>query len=47
VADIVDQEALERALQEGRIWGAGLDVTSPEPIDPDSPLLKLNNCGEY
>ncbi len=36
---IIDQEALRVALHEGRIGGAGLDVTDPEPLDPQDPLL--------
>ena len=40
---IVDEEALLEALQAGQIAGAGLDVTEDEPIDPNSPLLKLEN----
>ncbi|MBN2336541.1 hydroxyacid dehydrogenase [Candidatus Bathyarchaeota archaeon] len=42
-ADIVDKEALTDALMNGRIAGAGLDVFHSEPIDPDNPLLKLDN----
>jgi len=38
-----NEQHLLRALQEGRIWGAGLDVTNPEPMDPDSPLLQMPN----
>jgi glyoxylate reductase len=34
---------LATALREGRLWGAGLDVTNPEPMLPDSPLLGLPN----
>lgn len=40
---IIDQKALTRALQEGTIAGAGLDVFEHEPTDPDDPLLKLDN----
>ncbi len=31
------------ALEKGRIWGAGLDVTNPEPMAADNPLLQLEN----
>ena len=40
---VVDETALIAALRDGHIAGAGLDVTDPEPINPDSPLLHLNN----
>jgi phosphoglycerate dehydrogenase-like enzyme len=40
---VVDQPALIRALQEGWIAGAGLDVTTPEPLPPDSPLWDCPN----
>jgi phosphoglycerate dehydrogenase-like enzyme len=41
--DLVVQDALIAALQEGRIAGAGLDVTTPEPLPADSPLWTLPN----
>lgn len=34
---------LIQALQEEEIWGAGLDVSSPEPMSPDNPLLYMSN----
>ncbi|MFL5819058.1 MAG: 2-hydroxyacid dehydrogenase [Solirubrobacteraceae bacterium] len=40
---VVDQAALERALREGWIAGAGLDVTDPEPLPPDHSLLGAPN----
>jgi D-3-phosphoglycerate dehydrogenase len=40
---VVDQAALVRALQEGWIAGAGLDVYDPEPLPHDSPLLGMDN----
>ena len=40
---IVDEEALIEALRSGRIAGAGLDVTDPEPLSPDSPLFQMEN----
>lgn len=41
---VVDQEALYAALSAGSIGAAGLDVTSPEPLPTDHPLLSLPNC---
>jgi glyoxylate reductase len=40
---VVDTDALTRALAERRIAAAGLDVTDPEPLPRDHPLLKLSN----
>ena len=40
---MVDQGALYRALTNGTIFAAGLDVTDPEPPDPKDPLLQLPN----
>jgi glyoxylate reductase len=40
---VVDQVALRRALEEGWIAGAGLDVTDPEPLPTDDPLLGAPN----
>jgi D-3-phosphoglycerate dehydrogenase / 2-oxoglutarate reductase len=41
--EIVDQRALVRALTEGWIAAAGLDVLDPEPPAPDDPILSLEN----
>ncbi|MGD2166327.1 MAG: D-glycerate dehydrogenase [Anaerolineae bacterium] len=41
---VVDHDALYDALREGQIGNAGLDVTEPEPIPADHPLLSLPNC---
>jgi phosphoglycerate dehydrogenase-like enzyme len=40
---LVDQVALARALKEGGIRGAGLDVTTPEPLPPEDPLWDCPN----
>jgi D-3-phosphoglycerate dehydrogenase len=40
---VVDEAALIEALQGNRIAGAGLDVFEKEPVDPDNPLLKMDN----
>ena len=41
--DIVDHEALCRALESGRLGGAGLDTLAPEPVTADNPILKLSD----
>ena len=41
---VVDQVALYETLKERRIFAAALDVTDPEPLPMDSPLLELDNC---
>jgi len=40
---LVDQNALIKALKENKIFAAGLDVMTPEPLNKDSELLKLPN----
>ena len=41
---VVDQRALTDALRDGVIRAAALDVTDPEPIPIDDPLVGLDNC---
>lgn len=40
----INQDALVSALNEGRIGGASLDVTDPEPLPPAHPLWSAKNC---
>ena len=40
---VLDQEALARAMAGGKLWGAALDVTEPEPLLQDSPLWDIPN----
>jgi glyoxylate reductase len=37
------EDDLIAALKAGEIWGAGLDVTNPEPMQPGNPLLEMEN----
>jgi lactate dehydrogenase-like 2-hydroxyacid dehydrogenase len=41
---VVDSRTLADALRDGTIWAAALDVTDPEPIPVDDPLVALDNC---
>ncbi len=41
---LLDQDALVNALKNDRLWGAGLDVTEPEPLPDDHPLWKEPRC---
>ncbi|HEX2754742.1 MAG TPA: D-glycerate dehydrogenase [Candidatus Limnocylindrales bacterium] len=41
---VVNGQALADALRSGSIFAAALDVTDPEPIPADDPLLSLDNC---
>lgn len=40
---VLDQDALVEALAGGRLWGAALDVTQPEPLPADHPLWSAPN----
>jgi phosphoglycerate dehydrogenase-like enzyme len=40
---VIDEPAMIKTLESGRIKGAGLDVTSVEPLPADSPLYRLDN----
>lgn len=42
--EIIDQVALADALRNRKIFAAGLDVCTPEPLPLDDPLHKLDNC---
>jgi glyoxylate reductase len=40
---IIVEDDLIQALKNGKIYGAGLDVSDPEPMDPQNPLLEMPN----
>ncbi len=40
---LIDTEALTALLSEGKFFGVGLDVTTPEPLPTEHPLWKLSN----
>ena len=40
---VLDQDALAEAMKHGKLWGAALDVTEPEPLPADSPLWDIPN----
>ncbi len=42
--EVVDTGALVEALEEGWIARAALDVTDPEPLPPEHPLVRMSNC---
>lgn len=42
--DVINTDALVNALVSGKIRGAALDVTNPEPISGNHPLCKMENC---
>ena len=41
---LIDEDALSRALKDGRVSGAALDVLATEPAAKDCPLIGLDNC---
>ena len=41
---LLDQDALVAALNADQIWGAGLDVSDPEPLPADHPLWQIPRC---
>jgi len=45
--DVVDQNALAKALEEGSLGGAGIDIVTPEPPPGEHPLLNLSGDAAY
>ena len=41
---VVNENDLSEALKNGKVYAAGIDVASQEPINRDNPLLGLDNC---
>ena len=41
--EVIDQDALIEVMQSGHLAGAGLDVTTPEPLPTDNPLFAMDN----
>ncbi len=41
---LIDETALAEALDSGKVFGAGLDVVSVEPVREDNPLLSCDSC---
>lgn len=42
--NFIDCDALDKVLKDGKIWGAALDVTNPEPLPPEHPLWENPRC---
>lgn len=42
-----NEDDLREAIESKKIWGAGLDVTNPEPMNADNPLLSMENVAIF